>query len=53
MTHFMKMAILFLVKLEPKPVLDDIDNELKELESEKRNFKINTRESKLKRLKIN
>ena len=44
---------LFLVKLEPKPVLDDIDNELKELESEKRNFKINTRESKLKRLKIN
>lgn len=51
----MKMAIfeLFLVKLEPKPVLDDIDNELKELESEKRNFKINTRESKLKRLKIN
>ena len=44
-------AELFLVKLEPKPVLDDIDNELKELESEKRNFKINTRESKLKRLK--
>ena len=28
-------AELFLVKLEPKPVLDDIDNELKELESEK------------------
>lgn len=23
------------MKLEPKPVLDDIDNELKELESEK------------------
>ncbi|KGF28271.1 MULTISPECIES: lipid II:glycine glycyltransferase FemX [Staphylococcus] len=28
-------AELFLVKLEPKPVLDDIDNELEELENEK------------------
>ena len=27
-------AELFLVKLEPKPVLDDIDNELEELENE-------------------
>ena len=35
MTHFMKMAMLnYSLKLEPKPVLDDIDNELKELESE-------------------
>ena len=39
------------MKLEPKPVLDDIDNELKELESEKAQLQNKYERKQDKRLK--
>ena len=37
-------AELFLVKLEPKPVLEKINKDLEELNNEKKSYKLKTRQ---------